>query len=411
MNNLIIYGGGFTGLTATLAFAKFMDKITLIEPFTLAEKPRNGKDDRTTALSAQSKRFMESVGLWQEIADFAGEINDIKIVDNDLVNGDSLLKLDFASSDAGNDPMGYIVENNIFRQNIINKIRSLPNVEIIEGQKIVEVKNEPNCVNIKLEANNFRTLETQGTAKSSESARTLSSKLLLAVDGKNSFVKKYLMIRSIEKDYNQSAITFCIKHQKSHRQTAIERFTPTGPFAVLPLKEENYSSVVWTIPRHLAEIYMNMNQSRFTEEVKRRLGDDLGNFEFAGDKNCYPLKLRYSNKYYQHRVVFAGDSAHSIHPIAGQGFNQGVRDLSLLTKLVKENYQLGLDIGDDNILKKYERTRVADNMQMIAMTDVINSLFSNSSNIVRLARRFGIAGVDRMKPLKKFFVKRASGKI
>lgn len=397
MNNITIYGGGFTGLTATLAFARFMDKVVFIEPFSLIERPRQGRDDRTTALSYVTYNFLDEIGIWQDLLPYSGAINNIKIVDNDLYHGDSSLKLDFSRLDAGNSnqsPMGYIVENNVFRKILVDKIRSLPNVEVIEGHRIADVKNEGHSVIIKLENN-----------------KGLSAKLLLAVDGKNSPVRNLFNIKTTDKDYNVNAITFCIEHQKPHNQTAIERFTPFGPFAVLPMKEENFSSIVFTVPRETSDIYMKMDEARFKEEIERRLEGARGDFKFAGEKNSYPLKLKYAKEYFKDRVVFAGDSAHSIHPIAGQGFNQGARDLILLTKLIKERYELGLDIYNEDILKKYQRERFSDNMQMIFATDKLDGLFSNNSNILRLARRVGISAVDKFPALKKFFVKRAMGQI
>ncbi|MDX1949335.1 MAG: FAD-dependent monooxygenase [Rickettsiales bacterium] len=391
MNQITIYGGGFSGITACLALSSFVSKILFIEPFSLTEKKRNGRDDRTTALSAGSVEFLKEYGIWPEIEQIAGVIQDIKIVDNDLYSGDSLLKLDFHSKDISEKPMGYIVENNLFREILIKKIKSLPNVEILEGVKIDFLSQDNSSVTLKLSNNN-----------------EVQTKILLAVDGKNSPIRQKLNIETTDKDYNQNAITFCIKHQKPHRNTAVERFTPTGPFALLPLKENDCSAVVWTIPRNLSEIYMNMNEERFKQEIYNRM-QDYGEFEIIGEKNSYPLKLKFSKKYYSGRVVFAGDSAHSIHPIAGQGFNQGVRDLILLAKLFKERSRLGLDLFDEETLNNYEKSRFADNMQMILATDKINSLFSNESKVLRFARRVGISAVDKLPPLKKFFIKRASG--
>jgi 2-octaprenyl-6-methoxyphenol hydroxylase len=212
-----------------------------------------------------------------------------------------------------------------------------------------------------------------------------------------------------ERDYGQTAITLNIEHAKPHNQTAIEKFMPSGPFAVLPMPYEKHSSIVFTTEKDAAVHYMKMKDEDFKNELLKRLGDELGDFEPITKRSAYPLKLKYTKQYYEGRAVLIADAAHAIHPIAGQGFNQGCKDIALLVKLIKENMEVGLDIADGSMLERYQRERFIDNRQMIFATNFFTHLFSNDKKIVTIARRIGIKAVDKISPIKKFFIKRAMG--
>jgi 2-octaprenyl-6-methoxyphenol hydroxylase len=395
--DIIINGGGPAGLSAACGLARLGLNIAIIEPQSLAEISSNKNDKRTTALSYFSVNYFKSIGLWAELSKQAGAINDIEIIDSDFVRGDSPLDLAFSKDDIrakiGEDvPMGYILENYFFKDCLLQFCLSQPNIKFFEGETIAHMEQNSSFVEVEL-----------------SSDAQLQAKLLIGADGRNSAVREMLGIPVTERDYGQTAITLNIQHEKPHNQTAIERFMPSGPFAILPMFDVNRSSIVFTIEKDSAVHYMKMSDEEFKSELAKRMMGALGDFSAITTRTAYPLKLKYSKEYFKGRCVLIADAAHAIHPIAGQGFNQGCKDIALLVELLKQNLELGLDIGDGAMLDKYQRERALDNRQMIFATNFFTYLFSNDRKIVTIARRIGIKAVDKINPIKKFFIKKAMG--
>jgi 2-octaprenyl-6-methoxyphenol hydroxylase len=209
-----------------------------------------------------------------------------------------------------------------------------------------------------------------------------------------------------------------ISHEKPHHNVALEHFLPSGPFAVLPMAPSadaeaggapNVSAVVWTERTRIAATMLGLDDLRFAREIRRRVGDYLGELRTVGRRWNYPLTAMLAHRYVDTRLALAGDAAHGIHPIAGQGLNLGFRDAIELARLVIEAKASGSDVGSADLLDRYQRARRPDNLAMLAMTDGLDRLFSTNSSVVRLARDLGIATVDRTGPLKKVFMRRAMG--
>lgn len=391
--DVIVNGGGFAGLSAACGLATLGLSVAIIEPQSIEEIASNKKDKRTTALSYFSRKYFERIGLWDAISKKAGPINDIKIFDADFSRGDSWLDLSFSHKDVSvGEPMGHIVENYYFKDCLLQFCLSQPNIKIFEKETIAHL--EQNSSNVEVDLSNDL---------------TISAKLLIAADGRNSAVRDMLGISTTEKNYNQTGMTFNISHTKPHNQTAVERFLPSGPFAVLPMHNELESGVVWTVSSEQAVHYMKMSEEEINEQITKRLGDHLGEFKLITPRAAFPLSLKYASQYYSGRCVLIADAAHAIHPIAGQGFNQGCKDISLLVNLIKDNMEVGLDIADGTLLDKYQSARRRDNKQMIVATDLFVKLFSNDLKTVTAARRIGIKAVDKISPIKRFFIKRAMG--
>ncbi len=380
-------------MSQALCFNDLQLKILILEPCSKALYDSiTDQDTRTTALSFNTKNFYYGLGIWDKLSKQAGPIQDIKIVDADYVNGDSPLKLSFSSEDVGEGPMGYIIENGFLKKCVLKEINSRSNIEIKYGTSIYSYKN--NMSDVELKTNN---------------GEDFFADIVIVADGKNSKLRELLEIKTTDKQYFQTAITFNIEHENSHNQTAIERFMPTGPFAVLPMHKQKKSSIVWTVPDALANIYLNMDIDDFISEVQSRLLGELGKIKLVSEKLTYPLSLKYVQKYYQDRFVLIGDVAHGIHPIAGQGFNQGVKDIQKLTLLINERISLGLLPYSEDIFKTYQAGAFIDNKQMILATDLFNSLFSNDNKILQNSRRIGISAVDKLESVKSFFIKKAMG--
>jgi 2-octaprenyl-6-methoxyphenol hydroxylase len=214
----------------------------------------------------------------------------------------------------------------------------------------------------------------------------------------------------VTKNYQQNGIVCTISHEKHHLGTAQERFLDAGPFAVLPMKGGYHSSLVWVEPSDYVDLYMKMSDEDLSEEVARRIGGDyLGQVSVTGKRFSYPLSMVHAQRYHDKRLIIIGDAAHGMHPLAGQGFNVGIRDAQALHGLIQEQREWGGDIGSLSFLERYTRARNFDASSMIAATDGLDALFSTSSYPIALARRFGMKTLNHVPAVKKYFIRQAMG--
>jgi 2-octaprenyl-6-methoxyphenol hydroxylase len=255
-------------------------------------------------------------------------------------------------------------------------------------------------------------VETFSAGPTSVSAKlstgeTIEARLLVACDGARSRLRDIAGIKTVHWDYGQSGIVTTVEHERPHDGVAEEHFLPAGPFAVLPLPG-NRSSLVWTERTADADKLVAADDLVFEEELERRFGHKLGPIRAVGGRRAFPLGLTLARAFVANRVALAGDSAHGIHPISGQGLNLGFKDVAALAETIVDADRLGLDIGALNVLERYQSWRRFDTFRMGVTTDVLNRLFSNDITPIRIARDFGLGVVDRMPGLKNFFIKQAS---
>jgi 2-octaprenyl-6-methoxyphenol hydroxylase len=239
------------------------------------------------------------------------------------------------------------------------------------------------------------------------------ARLAVAAEGRRSPLREDAGIRVTTWDYPQAGIVCTVAHDKPHRGVAHEHFLPSGPFAMLPMTDAedgtHRSSLVWTERRELVPAMLALDAAAFGHELERRFGDSLGALREVGGRWSYPLSLMHAARYVDRRLALVGDAAHVIHPIAGQGLNLGLRDVAALAETLVDAHRLGLDLGDGNVLARYQRWRRVDNTVLMVVTDGLNRLFSNDLPPVRLVRDLGLAAVDRMPPLKRLFMRHAMG--
>ncbi len=412
--DIIVIGGGFAGLTAALNLSHSNPhfKIALLEKYDIIKQDKK-RDGRAFAISQSSLKIFEKIGILENIKPFAGIIEDIKIVD-----GNSPFYLHFSNQNANenaNDnanqnkskkiPLGLVIENFYIHNALRDKALKQNNLEIICPNFYQEIEFEENQAVVVL-----------------DNKRVISAKLIIATDGKFSALRDKFHIKTFQKSYQQTALVFNIFHSLDHKNIALEKFLPDGPFAVLPLKNEFESSIVWTIKNSSAgislgssgankvETILQMDEENFLHQLKKCVGQYLGEIKVTSTPFKYNLDLVVADKFYHQRMALVGDAAHGIHPIAGQGFNLGIEDVKTLTDLVKEYFECGLDIGSEPLLQKYNQIRKLGAYKMVAATDGLNSLFSNSSAILKTIRNSGLALVEKIPPLKKFFIKNAGGK-
>jgi 2-octaprenyl-6-methoxyphenol hydroxylase len=232
--------------------------------------------------------------------------------------------------------------------------------------------------------------------------------LVAAAEGRESQSRAAAGIGITRWGYDQTGIVATIAHERPHRGLAVERFFPAGPLAILPMTG-NRSSIVWAAENRLARELIGLDDAAFLDELGERFGDDLGTLALAGPRWHYPLSMVQAARYTAPRLALLGDAARAIHPIAGQGWNLAVRDVAALAELTVDAKRLGLDVGGRAVLARYEQWRRFDSLALIAVTDGLNRLFANDLLPLRLARELGLGMVQRVPPLKRFFMRHAMG--
>jgi len=298
---------------------------------------------------------------------------------------------DSSSIEEEREPLGLMLEARHVRMALDSGVKARPSIRMIQPMSVSAIERDP-----------------AGATVTLADGKRLRAPLLVGADGRRSFVRGAVGIRTIGWDYPVTAIVATIAHEKPHGAVAHEFFLPNGPFAILPLKG-NRSNIVWAEPRAAAEALLKMNEADFLAELGRRFGDFLGELSLEGPRFGYPLSLQLAERMIDARVCLAGDSAHGIHPLAGQGLNLGLKDCAALAECIADGMSVGLDPGDVSILERYQRWRRFDNVSMALGMEFFDKLFSNEVRPLRIARRVGLAAVNAVGPARRFFMKYAGG--
>ena len=384
--DVLIIGGGLVGGTLACALAQSGVKAVAVDLDPPATQLEPIYDGRSSAISLSSQRVLETVGIWRYMTEGAAAIDEIRVTD-----GNSPLFLHYDHKEVGDDPLGWIAENRVMRHGIFQRFTELDDAVLLAPAKLKSYERGPDGVRAEM---------ADGT--------TVSAALLVGADGRKSRIREDAGIGLAFFDYHQTGIVLTLAHEKPPKNVAQEPFLPSGPFAILPLPG-NRSSIVWTEKNHLIPTFMAMDDETFMSELKSRFGDFLGEIEVIGPRFAYPLTIQFADAYIAPRLALVGDAAHGMHPIAGQGMNMGVRDVAALTEILVEAKRLGLDLGSTAVLERYPRWRRFDNWAMLALTDVLNRLFSNDIAPIRIARDIGLAVVNKIPPLRKTLMRHAMG--
>ncbi len=383
----IVVGGGLVGLSIGLACARAGLETAVIDRAPAAALVEEAFDGRASAIAYAGCRALEGLGVWRHVA-AAEPIREIRVTDDD-----SPLFLHYDHAEIGDAPFGYMVENRVMRRALYAALAETPALRLIAPAEVRRASTGETAAEVDL-----------------GDGRRLAAPLLIAADGKGSPIRQAAGIRSFGWRYPQDGIVCTVAHERPHHGIAEERFLPAGPFAILPLTE-NRVSLVWTERADLAPTIMALDEAGFQAELEARFGDYLGRLTPVGPRWRYPLAFHLAESYVRPRLALIGDAAHLIHPIAGQGLNLGLRDMAALAEVVADAARLGLDIGAPTVLERYERWRRFDNLLLAGITDGLNGLFSNRAEPLRLARDLGLDMVNRLPPLKRFFMRHARGTI
>lgn len=389
--DVIIVGGGAAGCTLAALLGDHGVDVVCLD----GEHPQNtikqSFDGRTMAVSYGSTKVLEAAGIWQGAAAQANPIKDVQI----LEQGSAPL-LDFLSSDVAQDAFGWIIEYRHLRKALYERLSELPRVAHMAPSRVV----------------GFEIAQDKAAAILEDGSR-IEGKLIIGADGKNSFTREWAGIATRGKDYHQTAIVCITTHEHPHNNIAIEDFRSEGPFAILPmLDDENgkhRSSIVWTEHGARKDSAMTWTDEIFTAGLQERFPAFYGTVKMAGPRFSYALGLKHAHSYTAPRMALVGDAAHAIHPIAGQGLNLGLRDVAAITEIIIEAKKQKGDLGSDALLEAYSAARRADNMIMAGATSTLNGLFSNDLPLLRPARKIGLRLIQKLPKAKRFFMSQAMG--
>lgn len=392
--DVLIAGAGYVGLAAAVAMRQARPGLT-VAVVDAAPAGVWQKDGRCSAIAAAACRMLDRLGAWVDIAPEAQPILDMVVTDSRTADPVRPVFLTFGGEVAPGEPFAHMVANRTLNGALRRRAGEL-GIDIVEGVAVAGFETGPQHVSVHL---------ADGV--------TVDTRLLVAADGVKSRLRDMAGIKTVHWDYDQSGIVCTVAHERPHNGRAEEHFLPAGPFAILPLKPDakggNRSSIVWTERTADADRLVAGDPMVFEVELERRFGLKLGEISVADKPRAWPLGLTLARDFVKPRFALAGDAAHGIHPIAGQGLNMGFRDVAALAEVVVEADRLGRDIGGLDVLQDYERWRRFDTVQMGITTDVLNRMFSNDFGPLRAVRDIGLGLVERMPRLKDFFIRQASG--
>jgi 2-octaprenyl-6-methoxyphenol hydroxylase len=387
--DVAVAGAGAAGLALAVALARALRpgfSLAVCDP-ALGAAP--AADDRVSAIAGGARRLLTALGAWQRLKGPVQPIVSMEITDSRLGDVVRPTFLSFDSEAAHGEPAAHMAENH----DVLVALR--------------EAAREAGVLLLPAAVADFEAREDFIDLRLGDDSR-LRARLLVAADGARSKLRTQAGIKTVNWSYGQSGIVATIGHEREHGGRAVQHFLASGPFAILPLAGKQ-SSIVWTEKTEEAERLLSLAPEEFHSELERRFGLQLGEIEVLSPPRAHRLGFSIARSFVADRFALIGDAAHVIHPIAGQGLNLGLRDVAALAECITEAARLGLDPGAPDVLARYERWRRFDTMAMGFTTDVLNRLFSNRSDALKLLRDLGLGLVDRAPPLKRFFAAEAAG--
>jgi 2-octaprenyl-6-methoxyphenol hydroxylase len=396
--DVAIVGAGMAGATLALALAQGGLDCILIDPFAFETQAAETFDGRASAVSFSCFRQWRVLDAAPGIEPHAQRIEQILVTDGRSPGAAAApaqgvwLRFDAAeiADRIEGEPLGYLIENRRIRAGLAQAVVAAP-VQVLAPAKVAGIEAAPGDVRLAL-----------------EDGRTIRAALAVGADGRGSKVRTGSGIEVIGWDYGHVGLVATVALGRDHQGVAYEHFLPSGPFAILPLTEQR-ASLVWTENRARGAALMSARPEIFEAHLRRRFGAFLGEVSVLGQRFAYPLSLQLARRMTAPRAVLVGDSAHAVHPIAGQGLNMGLKDAAALAEVLIDAMRLGEDIGSAAVLERYARWRSLDNVGVALATDLFNRLFSNDHPLVRAARGAGMAVVNRIGPARRMFMAEAGG--
>jgi 2-octaprenyl-6-methoxyphenol hydroxylase len=388
--DVIIIGGGLIGSTLALALARHEVTSIVIDTQDLDTTVLPAFDGRASAIASASARMLTALGIGDVLKTDGCAIRSIRVTD-----GTAPQFLHF-ETDAADDPLGIMLENRLLRTALLAAVRAAPEVTLVAPASIASLVRDDHAATVTL---------TDG--------RVFTAALAIAADGRKSKTREGAGIRMAGWSYPNAALVSMVAHSIPHESVACELFYPSGPMALLPMTDHSdgrpRSAIVWTVDAANAAGARKLGPKALAAEIAARVDGTLGDIEVIAPQAVWPLGYHHSASYTAERLVLIGDAAHGVHPIAGQGLNMGFRDVAALAQVLVEAVRTGQDIGAPDVLRRYSAWRRLDNMMVGGITDVLNRLFAIPGRLPSAVRRFGLAGVERIPPLKARFMAEARG--
>jgi len=388
--DILIVGGGLNGPALALALAQNGLRVSVIDAVPLETRKEPAFDGRAYALALATTRMLTALDIWPQVRENAQPILDIIASDGSPGKGAAPWFLHFDHREIEEGPMGYMLEDRYLRNALLTAIAAQPAITQIAGRVVAQ----------QVDAHHAEvTLDT---------GQTLTARLLVGCDGRDSGTAKRAGIKRTGWGYEQTALVCAIAHEKPHNGVAHQFFTPSGPLGILPLPG-NRCSIVWAETTERAAWIAKLSDADYLAELHPVFGDFLGKISLEGARFSYPLKLTVANVFTADRLVLVGDAAHGLHPLAGQGLNMGLRDVAALAEVLVQAKRRGEDFANPLVLDRYQQWRRFDTATMAVATDGINRLFSNENPMLRAGRDIGLGIVNAVPSLRRGLIRNAAG--
>jgi 2-octaprenyl-6-methoxyphenol hydroxylase len=384
----IIFGGGMIGLALAAALDSSGVSAIVVDPADPKPRKDAGFDGRTSAVSSSSMRMLRTIGVTGKLAEAGCPILTIAVADGLEPGG-----LHFEAEE--DEPLGWMHENRHLRAALQARAEAGRNSWLLWKSSVKDVDRGDHGVTVAL-----------------EDGRKLHAPLLIAADGRNSATREAAGINIARWKYDHQAIVSVLRHERAHENVAYEIFYPTGPFALLPMTDDaggHRCAIVWSVPNEDAAGWLSLNDDDFAAEAEAAMGGFLGKIEMLAPRSSYPLGFHHAAQITAKRLALAGDAAHAIHPIAGQGLNLGFRDVAALAQVIVEGARLGLDLGDRQLLDRYQRWRSLDALSVAFATDSLTRVYGVPGKTASAVRRFGMGLIERLSPIKNRLMSEARG--
>jgi 2-octaprenyl-6-methoxyphenol hydroxylase len=386
--DVIIFGGGLVGLALASALDSSGLTAIMVDPADPSPRTNASFDGRTSAVSSSSMRMLQAIGVTDHLAQPGCPIRRIAVADGLEPGG-----LHFDADD--DEPLGWMHENRHLRAALQARAEAGKNLWLMWKSTVTNVDRGDHGVIVSL-----------------ADGRKLHAPLLVAADGRNSATREAAGIRIARWKYDHQAIVSVLRHERPHDHVAYEIFYPSGPFALLPMTDDaggHRSAIVWSVPNEDATGWLALNDNDFAAEAEAAMGGFLGKIELLAPRSSFPLGFHHAAQITAQRLALVGDSAHAIHPIAGQGLNLGFRDAAALAQVLVEGARLGLDLGDRQLLDRYQRWRSLDALSVAFATDTLTRIYGVPGKTASAVRRFGMGLVGRITPLRDKLKSEARG--
>ncbi len=386
--DVIIFGGGLVGLALASALDSSGLSVIIVDPADPAPRSESAFDGRTSAVSSSSMRMLTTIGVADHLAEPGCPIWRIAVADG-LAPG----ALHFDPDDQ--QPLGFMHENRHLRTALQARAEAGKNIWLLWKSRVASVDRGPT-----------------GAVVALEDGRKLCAPLLIAADGRNSHTREAAGINVARWKYDHQAIVSVLGHEKPHEHVAYEIFYPTGPLALLPMNDDkatHRSAIVWSVPEEDAAGWLSLSDEDFAAEAEAAMGGFLGKIAMLAPRSSFPLGFHHAAQMTAERLALIGDAAHAIHPIAGHGLNLGFRDVAALAEVLVEGARLGLDLGDKQLLDRYQRWRSLDALSVAFATDTLTRIYGVPGRTASAMRRFGMGLVGRISPLRSRLMSEARG--